>query len=938
MKAIKSYNQLSQEFMRYKEKETNQQEIEFTIIEIKESFIYNYSKLTLLFNNEINDQFIIKPVYNINKASKIKIKFNDIIFRNFNGILYLEIKYISAITKDNPNIINKKYNNFKFSLHKYFNCLSELKQINYNSLVSIPVKIKEKEAFDGIPNIIFKDINKEPLIIQFDNEKLNVEGQKIYMLEGFLYNHKENKLYQLPNSNATEIIELLDTNKTFEKSEIPNLYNFKGKITSFDFIRRVININVEYEGKNSKYEIEVNSGLFSKISLNCDCFFYDFYKTAENKYKSNYFSNIKYQQKTYITINFADDIKDKYYDSMKCDKITKEINKKSITFELDDYSNKTSEIKTITYLKKDTNKNIIDQEDFHFEINTGKNNNVDSLSTKTDGYSYQLYFETNNKNILPETYTIKDANKRDIIIKPEKNENEFYERFTILNVPFQNIKENYENKNLSNFSLNDKKGQEIKEKSFKYLFINNNNKIKMHKFILKKQENCKIFYDQFKKYEDDLKIFFLTYFKKQMDLLKRDIININESETNKNILNIFSNKTLQDDLKKIIEKGFDEYYFDNCQRDYALIRNICFAFLCLKAKENDFNLMKYNQIFSTFKSILSSLSMEYIDRIKAVIAITREFNYRYLYSNISGLYVVKLKTKDTKYSYYTNAMKKFLNIINGLTETCAFYKAIRQFNSIILNDELTNKNIYSGTILNIKDIQIELFKQSGQFCIIQEGIPNLYGSYWSCARTIFLNPDTIFGKYYDKVCLAYIKKDKNSCANIIKRATSSTLFVIFHEITGHLKTHINSLNDSPGQVHLNDKEVQMPKPDSGYFFEYIMADNIISCRHFVDSSISEQLLDEKLYLSDNFNELKEKLSQIKYALSPMNVTITKDNEKKVKFLNEKIDDINENYNKMTIDELYVFFSNLDEEQMKKIQDSEAYKFFLSFYNEKGKKI
>lgn len=149
-------------------------------------------------------------------------------------------------------------------------------------------------------------------------------------------------------------------------------------------------------------------------------------------------------------------------------------------------------------------------------------------------------------------------------------------------------------------------------------------------------------------------------------MLNRDIKNVIESEKNKNIINIFSNKTLQDDLKKIIEIGFDEYYFDNCQRDYALIRNICFAFLCLKAKENDFNLMKYNEIFSAFKTILSSLSMEYIDRIKAVIAITREYCYRNLYSNLPALCIVKLKTKDSKYSYYT---KKFLNIINGLTET-----------------------------------------------------------------------------------------------------------------------------------------------------------------------------------------------------------------------------------------------------------------------------
>ena len=238
--------------------------------------------------------------------------------------------------------------------------------------------------------------------------------------------------------------------------------------------------------------------------------------------------------------------------------------------------------------------------------------------------------------------------------------------------------------------------------------------------------------------------------------------------------------------------------------------------------------------------------------------------------------------------------------------------------------------MYSGTILNIKDIQIELFKQAGQFCIIQEGIPNQYGSYWSCARTMFLNPDTIFGKYYKR-------EDIKSKEKIFKRATAGTLFVLFHEIAGHLKTHINSLKDTPRQVYLNNQNINMPKPDSGYCLEYILAGNIVSCRHFVDSNISETLQDEKLYLCDNFNELKEKLTHIKNALSPINVTIT-DNEKKVKYLNEKIDDINENYYKMTLDELFSFFSNLDDEKLAEMKDSDAYQFFSSFFNEKGKKV
>ena len=41
---------------------------------------------------------------------------------------------------------------------------------------------------------------------------------------------------------------------------------------------------------------------------------------------------------------------------------------------------------------------------------------------------------------------------------------------------------------------------------------------------------------------------------------------------------------------------------------------------------------------------------------------------------------------------------------------------------------------------------------------------------------------------------------------------------------------------------------------------------------------------------------------------------------------------------MTIDELYSFFSGLNDEELAKMEDSDAYKFFTSFFNERGKKF
>lgn len=320
--------------------------------------------------------------------------------------------------------------------------------------------------------------------------------------------------------------------------------------------------------------------------------------------------------------------------------------------------------------------------------------------------------------------------------------------------------------------------------------------------------------------------------------------------------------------------------------------------------------------------------MEYIDRIKALIAFTKENLYNKL--EYHKLTIAKAKEKNSKYFYYVEALEKLLSIINSLQEKSEFYKGLRQFNGIILEDKLTNKNMYSGTILNLKDIQIELMKSLNQFCFIQEGVNNLYGSYWKSARIIFLNPDYFLGIYF--------KKD-NLSNEIKKRMTACTLFVLFHEIAGHMKTHINNEVDSPNQIYQRDFKllsINMQNPDSGFLFEYILAGKFISCKYFMNSKISEELLDENLYLGENFDELREKLDQIKYALSSKVKYGEDGDKKKVESIDELCEDINYNYYSMSFNDLFIFFSNLDEENKIKMKDSEAYKYFLSFYRDDKK--
>jgi hypothetical protein len=222
--AIRNFDQLQKEFLKNEDKclpqNSKQEYLEFIIVK-KSQFIYNYLKLTLFLNDEINDQFIYKQFTDIKENTKIKVKLDDIKFKTINNTLYFEIQKIEFLKSISQNILNEHYNHFNFTFHAYANSLYELENINYNSLISMPVKIMEKETDSNESKIIFKDVNKKKININFDKNKFKIEGQKNYLLEGFLL--KENKhLIQLNNSSITEIDENLDKNRGIEQSSIIN--------------------------------------------------------------------------------------------------------------------------------------------------------------------------------------------------------------------------------------------------------------------------------------------------------------------------------------------------------------------------------------------------------------------------------------------------------------------------------------------------------------------------------------------------------------------------------------------------------------------------------------------------------------------------------------------------------------------------------------------
>ena len=85
------------------------------------------------------------------------------------------------------------------------------------------MRVKESESYYNEPLFKFKDINKEVLTVDIDTKKFNIEGNKIYILEGFLFNKEECRLEPLLNSNIKEIDDFLDKDKNYDESDIYSL-------------------------------------------------------------------------------------------------------------------------------------------------------------------------------------------------------------------------------------------------------------------------------------------------------------------------------------------------------------------------------------------------------------------------------------------------------------------------------------------------------------------------------------------------------------------------------------------------------------------------------------------------------------------------------------------------------------------------------------------
>ena len=519
---------------------------------------------------------------------------------------------------------------------------------------------------------------------------------------------------------------------------------------------------------------------------------------------------------------------------------------------------------------------MTDSLEYSYELNRGKTNHIEGFLGK-GGFFYELYIKSIQKEDLPKQISIKIKDKILNFNSPDRFSNEFQERFILANVPQQNIN--------TIFNSYDKI---IDSKSGKYLIL-----IKDKKYI-----------KDIKKEKDKIIIKFI---KEENDIIKKDfMINDNISNEmkkfyqhyidNSNLITIFNNKNSKFldlviknkkissqimQLLNIMLDGFNKYNFNNSKKEYDNIKYLSFIFICYylyKAKE-------FGYIYiSNFKLLLESIvKLDYIDRIKVLIEFIINlyenlFKEKFVIKNkkikkkcigpINDFFVLVNLEDDAiinKYKYIKTAFDKLYTIIDELYENCALFKIIQQINSLIYKNALNNKNIYSGSILNLNDIKLELIQNLNRYIIIsrkdRKYLEN-YAFFRDISLTITINIKSILPDFLDNA-----NCDLNNLSTVI-------LFLIIHEALGHKKKNINNENiDTPREYYgTNFEELSLETSDSGLMLENIIFGKVFEPKYLINNKNPQILLNEKLYLEKNFENLHKLYSELENNLDLNDIT------------------------------------------------------------------
>ena len=831
----------------------------------------NVSIKCKILNDKKENDFIFMTInlYNIDYTQFVRKKDN---INLENKDITFEIKDIKLMTiKGKYYFYIEKYEILKHETYKLdeayiFNSIKEIKDDSY----LYTMRLKAKEILGDLENakFSFQDINSNTIKIDF-NEKYKFENGKIYLFNGYFFDKSQKQFRPTMISSIQEYSndrnELM-TFKDIDNLEKNKLVNFKGKIKSFSSVNNSIIVNNEDE---TNYKIKVNYSLLKKISINGICYFFNFLKRNDDEFEATNFSDIEIKEETSIKFIFDDfNINKNLYNRIKINKKYYDIDKKIMNIKIKDKNKKNIFNQNITY-ERIENGVSIDSHKFSLEVEKGKINHFQSLLGDKGNHSYQFYFQARFPEDLPKSIPININNITFDYNITDKFDNNLIERFTIINIPEQDVSKLLQipiKKIHENF-----KGKKISD--WKYLIYINDKHEKDYQIFMKKKYNDRKKYFEIEKNDFQIieTIFNENINKKIINDIKKVLLPFVVLKKKEEIYNIFN----------IFNEGFKKYRFKNKRQDYESIKYLSFIFLFSKCG----NLTNKNYIssyYENFRKILYSIiNLEYIDRIKVLLGFISYFNDSIKTLDKKKptieqivLYDIDNNESEVEYPYIKQAYGILFEIIDNMKEDCPLYQGIFNLNSIIYKDITNNINFHSGSLLNVNDIKLELIKNINRFLFLSfKENYNIedYAEYYPESKTtviylltFFENPEDIYNKKY------------------FGNATSAILILLIHKILGHGKKDINNETILTPRYH-NDNNFQilsLREKDSGAVLEYLFIKNCFKLEDLMMNDDSVKLLNFNLYIDKNFDDLRKIYKKIRGNIEEEERKEEKEEEKK----------------------------------------------------------
>ena len=151
--------------------------------------------------------------------------------------------------------------------------------------------------------------------------------------------------------------------------------------------------------------------------------------------------------------------------------------------------------------------------------------------------------------------------------------------------------------------------------------------------------------------------------------------------------------------------------------------------------------------------------------------------------------------------------------------------------------------------MNVDDIKLELIKNMNRFLFLsfKEDNNNDFAEFKEESKTTTFYLLSIFETKQD----VYDKKYFNIASSVI-------LILLLHEICGHKKKNINNEKILTPRNHndSNFKSFSLTKADSGDVIEYLLIKKSFNIDYLMKHDDTEKLLNANLYIGNNFDELR----------------------------------------------------------------------------------